>query len=210
MTTTEVENFPGFPEGITGPDLMERMRAQAERWGSTLNTEDVESVDFSSRPFTIRGTDTTVRAHSVIIATGATAKRLGIPSEQQFWSAGISACAICDGASHIFKQQQLAVAGGGDTATEEAIYLTKYASHVSVALGQRFAQGAPAVAGTGAAGAGCLITWHQTLQACTCCAVGGTVNCPLPACSAVHAAAQAAACISAHACLPAGAPACAG
>ena len=189
MTTTEVENFPGFPDGITGPDLMERMRAQAERWGSTLNTEDVESVDFSSRPFTIRGTDTTVRAHSVIIATGATARRLGIPSEQQFWSAGISACAICDGASHIFKQQQLAVAGGGDTATEEAIYLTKYASHVSKALGQSLslAQVAPAVAGTGAAGALCiLITWHQTLRACTCWAVGCTAHCPPPA----HAAAK--------------------
>ncbi|KAL4428113.1 hypothetical protein ABPG75_002202 [Micractinium tetrahymenae] len=130
MTTTEVENFPGFPEGITGPDLMDRMRAQAERWGAQLYTEDVEGVDLSSRPFTIRGTETTVKAHSVIIATGATAKKLGLPSEQKFWSNGISACAICDGASSIFKGQQLAVVGGGDTATEEAVYLTKYASHV--------------------------------------------------------------------------------
>lgn len=130
MTTTEVENFPGFPEGITGPDLMDRMRAQAERWGAQLYTEDVESVDLSARPFTIRGAETTVRAHSVIIATGATAKKLGLPSEQKFWSNGISACAICDGASSIFKGQQLAVVGGGDTATEEAVYLTKYASHV--------------------------------------------------------------------------------
>lgn len=90
------------------------------------------SVDLSARPFTITGTDTTVRAHSVIVATGATAKRLGLPSEQRFWSAGISACAICDGASAVFKGQELAVVGGGDTATEEAIYLTKYGSHVSV------------------------------------------------------------------------------
>ncbi|KAI7845690.1 hypothetical protein COHA_000804 [Chlorella ohadii] len=130
MTTTEVENFPGFPEGITGPDLMDRMRAQAERWGARLETEDVVSVDLSTRPFTVRGTDTTVKAHSVIVATGATAKKLNLPSEQRFWSNGISACAICDGASTIFKQQELAVVGGGDTATEEAVYLTKYASHV--------------------------------------------------------------------------------
>jgi len=130
MTTTEVENFPGFPEGITGPDLMERMRAQAERWGAVLETEDVESVDLSVRPFVIKNSERTVRAHSVIIATGATAKRLGIPSEERFWSNGISACAICDGASPIFKGQELAVVGGGDTATEEAIYLTKYGKHV--------------------------------------------------------------------------------
>eukprot|EP00889_Picochlorum_renovo_P001411 jgi/Picre1/28441/NNA_003845.t1 len=130
MTTTEVENFPGFPEGITGPDLMDRMRQQAERWGSNLLLEDVESVDLSVRPFVIKGTETTVKAHSLIIATGATAKRLNIPSEETFWSRGISACAICDGASPIFKDQELAVVGGGDTATEEAVYLTKYGKHV--------------------------------------------------------------------------------
>ena len=130
MTTTEVENFPGFPEGITGPDLMDRMRQQAERWGSNLLLEDVESVDLSVRPFVIKGTETTVKANSLIIATGATAKRLGIPSEDVFWSRGISACAICDGASPIFKDQELAVVGGGDTATEEAVYLTKYGKHI--------------------------------------------------------------------------------
>lgn len=130
MTTTEVENFPGFPEGITGPDLMDRMRQQAERWGSNLLLEDVESVDLSVRPFVIKGTETTVKAHSLIIATGATAKRLNIPSEETFWSRGISACAICDGASPIFKDQELAVVGGGDTATEEALYLTKYGKHI--------------------------------------------------------------------------------
>lgn len=130
MTTTEVENFPGFPEGITGPDLMDRMRQQAERWGSNLMLEDVERVDLSRRPFTVYGTDTTVQTNSIIVATGATAKRLNIPSESKFWSNGISACAICDGASYIFKGQELAVVGGGDTATEEAIYLTKYGKHV--------------------------------------------------------------------------------
>ncbi len=130
MTTTEVENFPGFPEGITGPDLMDRMRQQAERWGSNLLLEDVESVDLSVRPFVVKGTETTVKANSLIIATGATAKRLNIPSEHVFWSRGISACAICDGASPLFKDQELAVVGGGDTATEEAVYLTKYGKHV--------------------------------------------------------------------------------
>ncbi|MBF2001257.1 MAG: thioredoxin-disulfide reductase [Synechococcales cyanobacterium M58_A2018_015] len=130
MTTTEVENFPGFPEGITGPELMDRMKAQALRWGAELVTEDVTSVDFSQRPFLIRSEEREVYAHSVIIATGATAKRLGLPSEQEFWSRGISACAICDGATPIFRNAELAVIGGGDSAAEEAVYLTKYGSHV--------------------------------------------------------------------------------
>ncbi|KAH7434679.1 hypothetical protein KP509_06G030200 [Ceratopteris richardii] len=130
MTTTEVENFPGFPEGITGPDLMDRMRKQAERWGAELRTEDVEFIDIKDRPFTVKGSESEVKCHTLIIATGAAAKRLGLPREHEFWSRGISACAICDGASPLFKGQELAVVGGGDTATEEAIYLTKYASHV--------------------------------------------------------------------------------
>ncbi|UBF28483.1 thioredoxin-disulfide reductase [Kovacikia minuta CCNUW1] len=130
MTTTEVENFPGFPEGITGPRLMDRMKAQAVRWGAELVTEDVTSVDFSQRPFVIRSDEYEVRAHSVIIATGATAKRLGLPCEGQFWSRGISACAICDGATPIFRGAELAIVGGGDTAAEEAMYLTKYGDHV--------------------------------------------------------------------------------
>lgn len=130
MTTTEVENFPGFPEGITGPKLMERMKLQAQRWGAELYTEDVQSVDFSQRPFAIRSDEREVKAHTVIIATGATAKRLGLSSEHLFWSRGVSACAICDGASPIFKGVSLAVVGGGDTAAEEAVYLTKYGTHV--------------------------------------------------------------------------------
>lgn len=130
MTTLEVENFPGFPEGITGPELMVRMKAQAARWGTELYTEDVISVDLSQRPFVITSTDRTVRAHSIIIATGATAKRLGLPSEAQYWNSGMSACAICDGASPIFKNVPLVIIGGGDTAAEEGVYLTKYGTHV--------------------------------------------------------------------------------
>lgn len=130
MTTTEVENFPGFPEGITGPELMTRMKAQAERWGAELYTEDVIEVDLSQRPFIVRSEERELRTHSIVIATGATAKRLGLPSEHQFWSRGISACAICDGATPLFRGVDLAVIGAGDTAAEEAIYLTKYGTHV--------------------------------------------------------------------------------
>jgi thioredoxin reductase (NADPH) len=134
MTTTEVENFPGFPEGIMGPQLMDRMKEQAIRWGAELFTEDVISVDFSQRPFVIRSDEREVQAHSVVIATGATAKRLGLPCENEFWNRGISACAICDGATPIFRQAELAVIGGGDTAAEEAIYLTKYGDHVHLLI----------------------------------------------------------------------------
>lgn len=130
MTTTEVENFPGFPDGITGPELMNRIKAQAVRWGAELYTEDVISVDLSQRPFTVRSEEREFKTHSIIIATGATAKRLGLPSEHEFWSRGISACAICDGATPLFRGVELAVIGAGDTAAEEAIYLTKYGSHV--------------------------------------------------------------------------------
>jgi thioredoxin reductase (NADPH) len=132
MTTTEVENFPGFPQGITGPELMDLMKAQAERWGAELYTEDVISVDLSQRPFTIRSEEREVKAHSIIIATGATARRLGLPSEKAFWSRGISACAICDGATPIFHGAELAVIGAGDSAAEESIYLTKYGSKVNL------------------------------------------------------------------------------
>ncbi len=130
MTTTEVENFPGFPQGITGPQLMERMKTQAVRWGAELYTEDVTLVDITQRPFTVSSDEHKIKTHSIIIATGATAKRLDLPNEEKFWSRGISACAICDGTNPAFKGVQLAVIGGGDTAAEESIYLTKYASHV--------------------------------------------------------------------------------
>ncbi|MBE9213945.1 thioredoxin-disulfide reductase [Plectonema cf. radiosum LEGE 06105] len=132
MTTTEVENFPGFAAGITGPELMDQMKAQAERWGAELYTEDVISVDLSQRPFTVRSSEREFKTNSIVIATGATAKRLGLPSEHQFWSRGISACAICDGATPLFHGANLAVIGAGDSAAEEAIYLTKYGDTVNL------------------------------------------------------------------------------
>lgn len=132
MTTTEVENYPGFPEGILGPVLMDNFRAQAVRFDTKVLTEDVESVDFSKRPFIVRGSTTTVEAESIIIATGATAKRLEIEGagDGEFWQRGVTACAVCDGAAPIFKNRPLYVIGGGDSAVEEAIFLTKYGSRV--------------------------------------------------------------------------------
>jgi thioredoxin reductase (NADPH) len=116
MTTTHVENFPGFPDGILGPDLMDRLKAQAVRWGTRLVEADADSIDLSQRPFRIRAEGETIQAHAVILATGASANRLGLPSEERFWNAGISACAICDGATPQFRNEELAVVGGGDSA----------------------------------------------------------------------------------------------
>jgi thioredoxin reductase (NADPH) len=130
MTTTEVENFPGFAKGIQGPLLMKEMRQQALRWGTKFITDDVTQVDFKQYPFKIIVDDQIIKAKAVIICTGATAKRLNLPGEAQFWNNGISACAICDGANPLFMDAEIAVVGGGDSALEEAIYLTKYARKV--------------------------------------------------------------------------------
>lgn len=132
MTTTEVENYPGFPNGITGPELMECFKKQAERFGTTCLMEDVVSVDFTKTPFVVNGTKNRFQAHSVIISTGATAKRLDIPGtrDDELWQKGVSACAVCDGAIPIFRDKELYVIGGGDAACEEAMFLTKYASKV--------------------------------------------------------------------------------
>jgi thioredoxin reductase (NADPH) len=132
MTTTEVENFPGFPEGIMGPELMDKCRKQAVRFGARILTEDVESVDFSTRPFKIFGSSAKFEADSVILCTGATAKRLDIVGARdgEFWQKGVTACAVCDGAAPIFRNKDLYVIGGGDSAVEEAVFLTKYASKV--------------------------------------------------------------------------------
>lgn len=130
MTTTDVENYPGFSEGIMGPELISEMKKQAIRFGAEMIMEDIESVDFSSQPFTISNSTRTIATHSVILATGASAKVLDLPSVKDFWGKGVSACATCDGALPIFRNQVIAVFGGGDSAIEEAGFLTRFASKV--------------------------------------------------------------------------------
>ncbi len=133
MTTTEVENFPGFPDGgISGPDLMDKLRAQAVEFGTKTEMEDVTEVDLSARPFKVESSGREIEAQALIIATGATAKRLGVPSEDKFWNKGMSACAVCDGALPRFRDNPIAVIGGGDSACEEALFLTKYGSKVYI------------------------------------------------------------------------------
>ena len=133
MTTTEVENFPGFIN-ITGPDLIAHFRRQAEKFHTVMIPEDVTRVDFQKRPFLIQGSDTSLLARAVIIATGATANRLEVPGTRdgEFWQKGVSACAVCDGAIPIFKNKELYVIGGGDSAMEEALFLTKYTKKVHI------------------------------------------------------------------------------
>ena len=130
MLTSEVENYPGYPEGITGPELMADLRRQAEHFGAEYLSDDVSKVDFSQRPFRIFVADEAYHARSVIVATGASARWLGLASEQRLQGRGVSACATCDGA--FFRDKQVMVVGGGDSAMEEALFLTRFASKVTL------------------------------------------------------------------------------
>jgi thioredoxin reductase (NADPH) len=130
MLTSDVENYPGFEEGILGPPMMEKFEAQARRFGTEMIAEDVTAIDFSKRPFRLTTDSGEYLARTIIIATGASAKWLGLPNEQRLQGRGVSACATCDG--FFFKNKDVAIVGGGDTAMEEAIFLTRYANHVTV------------------------------------------------------------------------------
>lgn len=144
-TTTEVENFPGFPTGIGGPELMDRMRQQSLNCGARIETKTVDRVDLGASPFKVFTGSQEILTRTLIIATGATARRLDVPGGERLWQKGISACAVCDGALPAFRDRHLVVVGGGDSAAEESTYLTKYASQVSLLVRRDVLRASPAM-----------------------------------------------------------------
>lgn len=169
MTTTEIENYPGFPQGIQGPHLMQHFRSQAERFGTSLRSGDVLSLDLSKRPFHVKSSEGQLLADAIIIASGATAKKLDIPGtkEGEFWQKGVTACAVCDGAAPIFRNKPVFVIGGGDTAVEEALFLTKYASRVFIVHRRDELRASKIMAARAMKNPKIEILWNRTLEKVT-------------------------------------------
>jgi thioredoxin reductase (NADPH) len=171
MATSEVENYPGFVHGIDGQEMMATMQEQAERFGTRVKTHFVSKVDLSARPFTIHHVDefngdpeVVTRAHAIIVATGASAKYLGLPSERAFENNGVSACAVCDGALPRFRDKPLVVVGGGDTALEEATYLAKFASRVHLVHRRDQFRGSKIMAERALANAKIAPVWNSVVE----------------------------------------------
>jgi thioredoxin reductase (NADPH) len=165
VLTSDVENFPGYPAGVQGPEMMDELRAQAERFGAEVRTVDVTRVDFSRRPFVVETDDETVHAHSVIVATGAAAKRLEVPGEETLFGRGVSTCATCDG--WIYRDKSIAVIGGGDSALEEALFLTRFASHVTVIHRRDALRACKVLQGRAQANPKIDFQWNQIVEAIT-------------------------------------------
>jgi len=165
MITTTIENFPGFPEGISGPQLMANMREQAVRFGTRMTADDVTDADLSRSPFTIvTANGETWTARALIVASGATARRLPLDSEKKFWGRGISACATCDGSLPVFRNREIAVIGGGDTAIEEALHLTQFASKVFLIHRRNELRASKVMQTRAKANAKIQIHWNKTVE----------------------------------------------